>query len=249
MQNEFAIIVPVYNAGQWIGKCLDSILSQDYRNYKFIVIDDHSTDNTWDIIMGYRVPAFRNKKRLGSGLANIVRGTDIAEKQDIIVTIDGDDYLSNNGVLSYLNEVYKQDVWLTYGQFLPLSGRYSNTCQDLAYTNTVNEAGAWVKNSLKPQTYRRSGVWVTSHLRTFKKWLWDMIKDEDLREGGEYYKMAWDMAFMYPMIEMAGKHICFVEKVLYIYNDLNPNCDGTIDPELQIATGKRIQAKPIYKEL
>jgi glycosyltransferase involved in cell wall biosynthesis len=247
MPNNFAVIIPVHNADQWIGRCIESVLTQDYPNYKLYVIDDCSDDYTWDVIRGYNVYAKRNKKR-ASALANIVHGIKKFNRNDIIVTIDGDDYLSNDQVFSYLNEVYKTDVWLTYGSFVPLSGRYSRTCQALSHTHTVDESGKWVDNYLTPATYRQSGVWVTSHLRTFRKWLWDNIKDEDLRDG-DYYQTAWDMAFMYPMIEMADKHIFYVGKILYIYNDKNPNCDGTVDPELQIRTGKSIQAKPIYKAL
>jgi glycosyltransferase involved in cell wall biosynthesis len=247
MPNNFAVIIPVHNADQWIGRCIESVLTQDYPNYKLYIIDDCSDDYTWDVIRGYDVYAKRNKKRAGA-LANIVHGIKKFNRNDIIVTIDGDDYLSNDQVFSYLNEVYKTDVWLTYGSFVPLSGRYSGTCQSLSHTHTVDESGKWVDNYLTPATYRQSGVWVTSHLRTFRKWLWDNIKDEDLRDG-DYYQTAWDMAFMYPMIEMADKHIFYIEKILYIYNDLNPNCDGTVNPQLQISTGKQIQAKPIYKAL
>ena len=248
MQNRFSVIVPVYNSERWIGHCIESILTQDYNNYKLYVIDDHSTDQTWDIIRRYNVHCRRNKERVGA-LANIVHGIKLSNKDDIITTIDGDDWLPNNQVLSYVNGVYQKDVCLTYGSFLPVSGRYSGTCQPLSHTHTVDESGKWVDNYLTPSTYRKSGVWVTSHLRTFRKWLWDNIKDEDLRDENGYYKVAWDMAFMYPMIEMAENKIFYIEKVLYIYNDLNPNCDGTVDPQLQISTGKQIQAKPIYKAL
>jgi glycosyltransferase involved in cell wall biosynthesis len=247
MQNNFAVIVPVYNAEKWIGHCIESILTQDYDNYKLYVIDDHSTDDTWDIIKSYNIYCKRNRKRSGA-LSNLVHGIKQFNKTDIIVTVDGDDYLADDHVLTYLNSIYQQDIWLTYGSFLPLSGRYSGTCQSLSHTHTVDDSGKWVDNYLTPQTYRQSGVWVTSHLRTFRKWLWDNIKDEDLRDG-EYYETAWDMAFMYPMIEMAVKHIFFIDKILYIYNDLNPMCNGTVDPQLQIQTGKQIQSKSIYKEL
>jgi len=248
--NRFVIVVPVYNGEKWIARCLDSIVCQDYSNYDVIVINDHSTDGTRDVVKSYNVNSFTNKERNGSGLANIIKGINwMAQEQDIIVTVDGDDYLSNNKVLSYLNGVYNDQVWLTYGSYLPLSGRYSGTNQDLSNTFTVDESGKWVTNHLTPATYRRSGVWVTTHLRTFRKWLWDKIKNEDLRDESGYYKLAWDMAFMYPMIEMAGRHIRFIEEILYIYNDLNPDCDGTREPGNQIAVGKLIQGKPNYKEL
>ena len=156
MESKFIIVVPVYNAEQWINRCLESILTQDYTNYEVVVIDDHSDDNTWNEIAGYDVKSFRNRERNGSGLANIVQGINLLseDKEDIIVTVDGDDYLADNHVLSYLNEVYQEDVWMTYGSFLPFSGRYKNTCQDLRETHTFDDLGEPVNNHLTPATYR-----------------------------------------------------------------------------------------------
>ena len=246
--NKFFVVVPVHNAVQWIEGCLDSICNQDYKHFDIIVIDDHSTDGTWNVIKEYNVNAIRNRERAGA-LANIVKGINLSRPGDIIVTVDGDDALAHNYVLSYLNGIYTPDVLLTYGSFRPISERYSGTCQDLSDTYTVDESGQWVRNSLTSRTYRRSGVWVTSHLRTFRRQLWDRIDKNDLKYNGEYFRTAWDMAFIYPMIEMAGEKIRFIEKILYIYNDLNPNCDGTVDPQGQINMGKYIQNKQLYDEL
>jgi glycosyltransferase involved in cell wall biosynthesis len=129
-------------------------MSQDYNNFEVVVVDDCSDDNTWDLIQGFDVICWRNKERIGSGLGNIVWGIilSFADKDDIIVTVDGDDYLANNQVLSYLNEVYQEDVWLTYGSFLPLSGRYKGTCQDLRETHTFDDLGNPVTNHLTPAT-------------------------------------------------------------------------------------------------
>jgi len=251
--NSFVIIVPVYNSEKWIGKCIDSILMQDYNNYKLIVIDDCSTDGTWGIIKNYGVDCLRNSEHSGSALANIIQGIKFFafHDEDIIVTIDGDDWLADNGALLYLNEVYKNDIWLTYGQYKPLSGKYKYTCQDLSSIRTPGANGKLITVSVTPDNYRQSELWVTSHLRTFKHWLWNMIDDNDLRDiDGGYFKVAWDLAFMYPMIEMAGaKHIKFIDKLLYIYNDLNPNCDGKINTESQLKTAEYIQNKPKYNVL
>ena len=125
--------------------------------------------------------------------------------------------------------------------------KYKRTCQPFDHIRTPCEAGYLVDVSVTPETYRKSGLWVTSHLRTFRKSLWDMIDDVDLRDAdGEYYKMAWDLAFMYPMIEMASERVKFIEKVLYLYNDLNPLCDGTLNPSEQVRIGERIQTKREY---
>jgi len=245
--NKFSIIVPVYNSEKWIGKCIESILDQDYPLYDLLVIDDCSTDRTWDIINSYKVMAYRNQKRIGA-LANIVEGIEFLI-DGIIVTVDGDDYLANNSVLSYLDSFYTRDVWMTYGSFLPLSGKYKNTCQPFNKIMTPCEAGYLVEKSVTPETYRKSGFWVTSHLRTFRKELWDKIDKEDLKENGEFYKVAWDLAFMYPMIEMSGEHTRFIPKVLYMYNDLNPNCDGTLNPQEQVRVGERIRQKKEYARI
>jgi len=192
MKSKFIVVVPVYNSEQWIEHCLSSIMNQNYDNFVVVVVDDCSDDNTWDLIKGFNVVAQRNKERIGSGLGNIARGIFIGSdnKDDIIVTVDGDDYLASNEVLSYINDVYQEDVWLTYGSFLPLSGRYKGTCQNLKETHTFDDNGKAITNHLTPATYRKSGVWVTSHLRTFKRGLWDLIDDKDLRDVGGYFKIG-----------------------------------------------------------
>jgi glycosyltransferase involved in cell wall biosynthesis len=247
--NRFDIIVPVYNAEKYIGRCIDSILMQDYKNYELLVIDDCSTDETYDIVLPYDdIFTLHNPVRQGA-LANIVEGIRTFG-ESIIVTIDGDDYLPDRNVLSYLDKVYTDDVWMTYGSFIPESHKYKNTCQPFDNIMAPCDAGYLVKNSVTPATYRKSPFWVTSHLRTFRKNLWDKIKDEDLRDtDGEYYKTAWDLAFMYPMIEMADSHCKFIPHTLYVYNDLNPICDGTIRGMEQLRTAERIKAKKEYERI
>ena len=48
-----SIILPARNEEAFIGKCLDSLIRQDYENYEIIVIDDSSEDDTMKIILEY----------------------------------------------------------------------------------------------------------------------------------------------------------------------------------------------------
>jgi hypothetical protein len=185
----------------------------------------------------------KNPARIGSGVANIVQGVKLlpGSDEDVILIVDGDDWLYDKNVLSYLNGVYQdKDVWLTYGQFTSLSGRMENYCRPLTDT----------------KTYRRYGKWTTSHPKTMKRWLWKKIKDYDLRDkNGNYFKRFEDISYMYPAVEMAGlKHIRCISKILYVYNDKNNNCT------LNIFKGRKtlgkimpikleIQRKQIYKQL
>jgi glycosyltransferase involved in cell wall biosynthesis len=237
---KFVVVVPVYNASGYIRRSIDSILSQTYRNFKVVVVDDGSTDGTSDILQYYRKDCsiFRSNTNVGSGLGSIACGIRIANASpnDVIITVDGDDWFAGDDALETLNQTYADpDIWMTYGQYEPLSKTYSNLCKPIPDS----------------QLYRGSGLWVVSHLRTFRLHLWDRIKDEDLRDrDGEYFKVAWDGAFIFPMIEMCGlRRIRLMQKVLYIYNDMNPTNDMRIRKESQIATAEYIRSKPNYPQV
>jgi hypothetical protein len=81
--------------------------------------------------------------------------------------------------------------------------------------------------------------------------LWDKIIDADLRgSDGEYYKRVADCAYLYPMIEMCGqRHMRFIEKILYIYNDMNPASEMYTNAIEQERLAKEIREKPCYEEL
>ena len=88
-----SVIIPAYNIEDYIGRCLDSVLSQTYKNLEIIVIDDGSSDRTGEILDDYEKKNHRMKvihKENGgvSSARNI--GIDRANG-DYIGFVDGDD--------------------------------------------------------------------------------------------------------------------------------------------------------------
>ena len=49
-----SIIVPVYNCEKYLKKCIESIINQSYKNIELILIDDGSTDKSYDICLEYK---------------------------------------------------------------------------------------------------------------------------------------------------------------------------------------------------
>ena len=96
----------------------------------------------------------------------------------------------------------------------------------------------------------RDSEWCSSHLRTFKHHLWSRIKKEDLLDNnGDFYRMAWDLAFMFPMLEMAGDRAKYINDILYIYNLGNPLNDHKVDGKLQQNLELEIRRKEKYNKV
>lgn len=251
IENKFLIVSPTYNVAPYIEKCMMSAINQTYRNFEYIVVDDCCTDGTTDIIRKIQrehpgIKVRRNSVRTESPLGNFKLGIDLCagDKEDIIITLDGDDWLYDNHVLEYLNEVYQDpDIWMTYGQFTSASGKMHGTCRQV----------------LDTRRYRRyCNEWLTGHLRTIKRKLWNRIRVQDMRDRhGRYYVYYPDAAYVYPAIEMAGlRHSKFIDRILYVYNDLNPLCSADDwqtkphkDMRLVYAISKEIRRKKPYPEL
>lgn len=97
----FSIIVPVYNAKQFLPRCVDSILCQSFTNFELILVDDGSTDDSGILCDGFaskdlRVRTF-HKENGGAGSARNM-GLDNAQGEWVLF-VDSDDYLCNDACL------------------------------------------------------------------------------------------------------------------------------------------------------
>jgi glycosyltransferase involved in cell wall biosynthesis len=64
----FSICIPNYNYAQYLNETIDSVLSQDFGDFEIIIIDNCSTDNSWEIIRSFsdpRIKKYRNKYNIG----------------------------------------------------------------------------------------------------------------------------------------------------------------------------------------
>lgn len=103
-----SIIIPVYNAQDSVGKCLDSIIKQTSREWEVVAINDGSSDKSWDVLEKYakvypdRVRIFNQEN---SGVTK-TRERGIQEARGTYVMfIDNDDYIEPDYVETFLREI------------------------------------------------------------------------------------------------------------------------------------------------
>ncbi len=216
---QFAIVVPSYNNAKWCQKNLASIAGQTYSNFHLYYIDDASEDATGMLAQQYinssslkgKTTYIRNTKRQGS-LANLYHTIHTLQPDQIVVCVDGDDWLAHTEVLTRLAAVYSDEsVWLTYGDFdFDPQGILEGHCE--AIPEEVRK------------THRfRTHSFLASHVKTFYAKLFQKIRKEDLMIDGQFFPMTGDVAFMIPMLEMAAsRHFRYIPETLYIYNVANP---------------------------
>ena len=66
---KISVLMSVYNGSRYLKESVDSILNQSFTDFELIIIDDCSTDNTWEILTKYaaqdqRIRLFKNQKKL-----------------------------------------------------------------------------------------------------------------------------------------------------------------------------------------
>jgi glycosyltransferase involved in cell wall biosynthesis len=231
------ILTTTYNCEKFVEKSLLTIMSQRFKDFTCYITDDMSTDNTVDIIKKTingddRFILVENKQKMyqPGNYDQIIRGLNISD-DEVCVEIDGDDWLPNSNVLSFINEVYQdKNVWITSGSFKYNDGRPGFANPPKSFTN------------VRKQTF------TLSHMRTWKSWLWKKIKEEDLKDNsGNYWSVAGDLSFMFPMLEMSGEnHFKFISDVLYIYNESNPLNDHKVNMSKVSSTVNIIRNKTSY---
>lgn len=235
------IVTTLYNAEKYIGKCIDSIKCQSYESFKCYITDDLSTDDSIQIAKrtidrDNRFILLKNncKAYQPGNYDYVIRNNKDIDDNDIIVELDGDDWFPDENVLKRVNQVYQDDnVWIANGSFI-----YSNGQPGFATEQQIN-------------SNLRSARMTCSHLRTWRAGLWRKIKQEDLKnEHGVYWPVTGDLAFMFPMLEMAGQeHYRFMKEINYVYNGDNPLNDHKVDLGLVNEVAHTIRAMEPYKKL
>jgi glycosyltransferase involved in cell wall biosynthesis len=166
-----SVIIPVYNAEKSLVRCLDSIFKQTYTDYEVIIVNDGSMDNSQKVIDEYRRKYPEKIKvytQTNSGAA-VARnkGMEYASGEYIFF-IDNDDYIKEDYIEKYVNEIVKKDADMVIGGYRRVKAdgevMFSRDAKDLPWTKymmvapwgRVYRAESLKKNNIK---FLDSNIW------------------------------------------------------------------------------------------
>lgn len=231
----FVVIVSGCNNGAFVEKTFESVFAQQYDAYRMIYIDDASADGSYELARDLiysneksrKVSLVRNEHPLGR-LANWTRAVHSCKEDEIVVLLDGEDWLAHEWVFANLNRYYADpDLWMTYGQYREFPTFQLGLCRPYK-TNEIESV--------------RSAPFAASHLKTFYVGLFRKISESDL-----VFSDAADLAIMLPMLEMARSHFQFIPDVLYLSNsrverdDSNEEAIRRMKPYAEIASWRSLE--------
>lgn len=185
-----SIIIPCFNAEQYIKKCLNSILRSKFPNYEVIVIDDGSTDNSIKEIQNAKCKIIKNRKNLGPARARNIGGKKARGKY--LFFLDIDTQVDPNCLTKIVEKFKEEDKKVgaiqanlgTAGHFLSFFG---------------------FPYEIKEEKKERLIFGASTAAMAIRKKLFEKIKgfDEDYLIYGEDTDLSW-------RVWLAGYKICFL---------------------------------------
>jgi glycosyltransferase involved in cell wall biosynthesis len=242
---QFVVLICSYNNARWYQANVLSVLSQTYSDYRVIYIDDCSSDGTADLVeelvnfLGFKskVTIIRNSKRKlkMQNMYEVIHT--LCKPEEIIVELDGDDMLATCTTLATLSTYYKNnDTLMTYGSYI-----------NFPYKGLINTSP--LPKEIIASNAVRKHKWVTSHLKSYYTWLFNMIPEDHLKVNGKFVPMTADLAYMFSMLELAGPRAQHCKEIMYIYNTTSPINDDKVNIELQESLAQQLRFKKPLKPL
>ena len=117
MNELISIVIPTFNHAQYLERCLKSVESQTISNYEIIVVDNHSTDNTKNIVDNFKHLPIKYLLINNEGIYAKSRNLGIKNSSgDIIGFMHSDDFYTDDKIISQVAKIFKEkNVDIVYG--------------------------------------------------------------------------------------------------------------------------------------
>jgi glycosyltransferase involved in cell wall biosynthesis len=181
-----SIIIPLYNAQDFVLESIASALNQTYQNIELIVVDDYSTDNSYDLVSSLNSPKItlvRNNKKGGCAARNY--GFELS-KGDYIQYLDADDILSPNKIKEQLTLIVNNPNTIASCGWTRFTSSYENLEVKPQYINqSYREAYQWLIDSWTRNEMGQTSIWLTPRVIIEKAGNWN--EQLSINQDGEFF--------------------------------------------------------------
>lgn len=217
-----SIIVPIYKVERFINKCIDSILSQTYKDLEIILVDDGSPDHCPSICDEYAEADSRIKviHKKNGGLICARKSGLKASSGEYVCFVDGDDWIEPDMYEKVADSIKKYHPDCVITQFF-YSAETDQTKSNY-YLKKIFYSRQEIENDIFPTMlfagrYFEFGVYPCCWTKVFKR----ELLEKHLLTVDDRIRMGEDIAFTYPCL-MECQSISFIDEPLYHYRS-NPD--------------------------
>jgi len=252
-EQEIVVITPFYNSRNYIEECIDSVAAQDYDNWKMILIDDASTDDSFDVAKNYiaslpkniqnKIDLHRNASNVGAVCNQVTTLKSIDTSitaESIIMFVDGDDCLANDPhIFDMYNNMFHDGAEFSYGSCWSMVDNIPLIAQPYPPE---------VKKNKSYRQYKFNWGMPYTHLRVFRKYLIDKIPYSAFKDSdGNWFKAGGDNSTFYNILEKADPDkVAVISDIVYLYNDKNPLNDYKVNSEEQTKNMEQLTNSKAY---
>jgi glycosyltransferase involved in cell wall biosynthesis len=248
------VLVRGRNAQPFVERCIDSILSQTYRNLTILFVDDAS-EYTREVKksirerLGMHVCVWRTERYYSVRNAYEMIHQYCQDPQGIVINLDADDWFSTPESVSIIAKNYQEKKCLfAYGDCYLWSGRDEN---ELPIASKVMAPCniPYLPEVIKNNTYR-DVQFMPLHPRTWKVHAFKKIDVSSFqRSDGSWLQFCEDQAIYYPIFEMFGQHGAVFSEPLIVYNQANQLADIKVNRIATLKDELEIRRKPRYESI
>ena len=208
----FKVITPAYNCEKEIEQTIISVVGQSYKNWSMIILDDLSTDSTYETCVNLarkfgvedKIEVIKRKEKHGE-VRNTLVEVEKLDEDDVVIRLDAGDWLTDLGCFEILDKAYSQ-----------VDPAVAWTMHRWSFSQTN------ISGPIDPNVSLYNQPWRSSHLKTFRVRDFTGLNRKNFVDDDENYIMiACDQAIFLPMMEKARlnkRPLLFIPMTMYHYN-------------------------------
>lgn len=219
------VLMATYNGAKYLQEQIESILAQTYKDFRIVIRDDGSTDDTILIIKKYvskypdKITFVEDNQKCGSSVSNFMQLTTYA-KEDYVMYSDQDDYWLPNKIEVTLNKMLEAEE--KYGRNIPILVFSTYKPVDVNLNDIIQDAS---KNQIAKHKTNLSNLlvqnYVTGCLMMINKSLYSI--------AGDFSKEILMHDWWFALIASAMGEVCYIPECTMLYRQHEGNVVGAVN--------------------